>query len=126
MNTKEDGGGKVMNAIRKKDGFFIGLSECVYDRDGNEYTWDEIDLVLGDVFDFQIEKNESATLSDGVFIVGSGYLGFCVISVSTNGGIVEIGGKPLSDLTVTVSGKTITYGNGVGSSRVVKKLLKIA
>ncbi len=34
-----------MNAIRRKDGYFFRLSEFVYDENGNEYRWDEVDLV---------------------------------------------------------------------------------
>ena len=34
-----------MKAIRKKDGLVFDLSEFVYDTDGNEYHWSEVDLV---------------------------------------------------------------------------------
>lgn len=35
-----------MNAIRKKDGFLMEMSDEIYDRHGNEYTWDEVDLLI--------------------------------------------------------------------------------
>lgn len=35
-----------MNAIRKKDGFLMRLSDKVYDLDGYAYTWDEVELVI--------------------------------------------------------------------------------
>lgn len=35
-----------MNAIRKKDGFLMRLSDKVYDLKGNDYTWDEVELVI--------------------------------------------------------------------------------
>lgn len=35
-----------MNAVRKKDGFFMRLHDKVYDQDGNDYTWDEVELVI--------------------------------------------------------------------------------
>lgn len=57
-----------------------------------------------------------------MYAIGSGYLGFCLVSSGQATGIIEIGGKTLSSLTVTVEGKTITYGDGIGSSRLVKKL----
>lgn len=34
-----------MKAIRKSDGLVFDLSEFVYDTDGNEYQWSEVDLV---------------------------------------------------------------------------------
>lgn len=35
-----------MNAVRKKDGFLMRLSDKVYDLDGYAYTWDEVELVI--------------------------------------------------------------------------------
>ena len=46
-----------MNAIRKKDGFFMRLSDKVYDLDGSAYTWDEVELVING-------KTQSEMVSD--------------------------------------------------------------
>ena len=56
-----------MNAIRKKDGFFMRLGDYVYDQDGTEYKWDEVDLVINgnlqsDIksVDWNILRNQAA------------------------------------------------------------------
>lgn len=33
-----------MRALRKKDGYFFQLFGFVYDEDGNEFSWNDIDL----------------------------------------------------------------------------------
>lgn len=71
-----------MNAIRKKDGFFIGLSEYVYDRDGNEYTWDEIDLVLNGKLQSQVEDEHRTELRER-------YAGMAMQAIISNQELLE-------------------------------------
>lgn len=47
-----------MRAIRKKDGFYFQLSNEVFDEKGNDYTWDEVDLVR--------ERNETTCIINPV------------------------------------------------------------
>ena len=55
-----------MNALRKKDNHFFELYEYAYDKDGNEYRWDELILcpLEGEQVNYRISQEKEEELRE--------------------------------------------------------------
>lgn len=72
---------------------------------------------------YQITPNNSLTVECGIFGIGHSYAGYCEVSMSSQGGVVFIGGTPLNNLGVVITPHgnnesfVITYDGSAGSTR---------
>lgn len=69
-----------MNALRKSDHYYFELSEYIYDKDGNEYNWDEVILcpLEGEDVNYRLLQEKKEELREK-------YAGMAMQAFITNG-----------------------------------------